>query len=372
VVIPYDERVSGLERLCRQQRVQIMDSPTLGELDRLERLLWPGAVATGRLRKLAVFWGPLDRFFYLDADVVILGALEHLFCVFDDAEADVLYTDADLDWVFGPGPLREAMSAAGTPGFNTGAFAARRGLVTRDDVRSLVPELARHRSELATRGDQPLINYCCLRNGARLLRFSEASPGVAFSCWAGVEGVHRSPYCGSHVDDDGRWVPLLHWAGFDRRPEMPYAYIGLTGAVARAGVRTRIEHTPHGLGLVAATDLAAGDVVARFDGPAMPYAAVPEHEVVYVLQWGRDRFIVPQSEARFVNHGCEPNCTINGQLEIVTIAAVSAGEELTIDYVRITRANAGDAFWDERWTFECSCGSPQCLGLIDGPVIVDG
>ncbi len=36
VVIPYDERVSGLERVCRQQGVQIMDSPTLGELDRLE------------------------------------------------------------------------------------------------------------------------------------------------------------------------------------------------------------------------------------------------------------------------------------------------------------------------------------------------
>jgi hypothetical protein len=331
VVIPYDDRISELERLSRQNGVELMGDATLGELDRL---------GGGRFRKLAAFWGPLDRFLFLDADTVVLGALDHLFAVLDDAGAELLHTDADPD---------------------TGAFASRRGLVTLDDVRGLVPELA-----------HGPIGHCCDRRGDGLLRFQEASPGLASSCWAGAGPAHRSPYCASYCDKEGRWVPFLHWAGFDRGPDMPNADVGLDGGLATDGARTRIAHTPHGLGLVAATQLAAGAVVALWDGFEVPYEAVPEHEVVYVLQWGTDRFIIPRTEARFVNHGCDPNCAIDRELQIVTIAPVQAGEELVYDYVRTTRADAPEAFWDERWTFECSCGSPRCLGLIDGPVIVDG
>ena len=71
--------------------------------------------------------------------------------------------------------------------------------------------------------------------------------------------------------------------------------------------------------------------------------------------------ILPNTDARFANHACEPNAIITKLLYLVIIKPVRAGEEITFIY------NDGDPSerWDDAWTFECKCNTPSCQGRID-------
>jgi hypothetical protein len=103
---------------------------------------------------------------------------------------------------------------------------------------------------------------------------------------------------------------------------------------------------PYGKGLLAARDLAAGERVAVFEGPILRFADIPAEELRHVLWLDGDRWMIPRPPARWINHGCEPNCRVldrpddPARFDIVTLRQV--------------------------WTFECRCGAPTCRGLIDG------
>jgi hypothetical protein len=60
----------------------------------------------------------------------------------------------------------------------------------------------------------------------------------------------------------------------------------------------------------------------------------------------------------FLNHSCDPNVGLAGNIVFVTLRNVSLGEELTIDYAMI------DDHDDE--SMDCRCGSPNCRGTITG------
>jgi hypothetical protein len=130
-----------------------------------------------------------------------------------------------------------------------------------------------------------------------------------------------------------------------------------------------VSRNEYGACVVAARDLAAGETVARFDGPVVSWPEVPEPEVIYVISFEPYRWLIPRTTARFLNHSCDPSCAFLPTRDVVTRRAVAAGEELTISY---DWADAGELarhpdhyFWDTRWTFSCRCRSPRCLGLID-------
>lgn len=62
--------------------------------------------------------------------------------------------------------------------------------------------------------------------------------------------------------------------------------------------------------------------------------------------------------ARFINHSCDPNCwvdVIDGEIWIIALRDIAAGEELTFDY----------GFDIEHWKeHPCRCGSETCIGFI--------
>ena len=60
----------------------------------------------------------------------------------------------------------------------------------------------------------------------------------------------------------------------------------------------------------------------------------------------------------YINHSCEPNCGLDGQIAIVAMHAIQAGDEVTIDY-----AMCDGSPYDE---FDCACGSSQCRGRVTG------
>ncbi len=73
---------------------------------------------------------------------------------------------------------------------------------------------------------------------------------------------------------------------------------------------------------------------------------------------------VDGNEARFVNHGCDPNCQtvqIDAQIFIEALRTIRPGEELAYDY-RIQR-DADDPP-DIDVTFRCLCGAKNCRGSM--------
>jgi hypothetical protein len=135
----------------------------------------------------------------------------------------------------------------------------------------------------------------------------------------------------------------------------------------------RVSRVSHGTGLVATRDLAEGTVVAVFEGPIVDFAAVPDAELSYALWLDGERWMIPGSDARWINHACAPNCTVLDRVDdpmrfdVVTMRCVSAGSELTIAYNRVGNADElASTFWHEAWSFDCRCGSPVCRGRIDG------
>jgi uncharacterized protein len=59
----------------------------------------------------------------------------------------------------------------------------------------------------------------------------------------------------------------------------------------------------------------------------------------------------------FINHSCEPNVGFAGNIVLVAMRDVAAGEELTTDYA---------LFDDADDPMACNCGTPSCRGTISG------
>ena len=73
------------------------------------------------------------------------------------------------------------------------------------------------------------------------------------------------------------------------------------------------------------------------------------------------------NDARFINHGCDPNCesTIEDRrIFIEAIRTIQPGEELTYDY-QIGRDRSDPPNVDE--VFACRCGAASCRGSMLWP-----
>jgi uncharacterized protein len=71
-------------------------------------------------------------------------------------------------------------------------------------------------------------------------------------------------------------------------------------------------------------------------------------------------YLVPlQTEnSDFVNHSCNPNVGLSGQIGLITMRDIAAGEEICYDY-----AMSDGSDYDE---FECHCGEATCRHTITG------
>jgi SET domain-containing protein len=135
-----------------------------------------------------------------------------------------------------------------------------------------------------------------------------------------------------------------------------------------------VAHTPIGRGLVAAEDIEEGKVIERLEGRVISFNKIPESEIRDAFELDDDRWITPTSDARHINHSCDPNCYISSKLDVITTRKVLKGEELTIMYNEVTiekYMSKGSVLpaWDERRSFDCVCGAPKCIGRIDRYVV---
>jgi SET domain-containing protein len=131
---------------------------------------------------------------------------------------------------------------------------------------------------------------------------------------------------------------------------------------ARKGVDSGIA----GRGLLATQPIPRGDVVAVKGGHILTTAeldALPEKLRNSDIQITDDLHLAAVTDEEyepvmlFVNHSCEPNVGFAGNVVLVAMRDIGAGEELTTDYA---------LFDDYDGTMTCSCGTPSCRCVIDG------
>ncbi len=117
-----------------------------------------------------------------------------------------------------------------------------------------------------------------------------------------------------------------------------------------------------GRGVFATRTIAAGDLIAVWGGEVVTEADLPKlpHERRLAIQIDERLFLFSNREgpADWINHSCSPNAGMRGQVSLVAMRRIRAGEEIHYDY-----AMTDGSPYDE---FVCSCGSPRCRGFVSG------
>jgi SET domain-containing protein len=126
---------------------------------------------------------------------------------------------------------------------------------------------------------------------------------------------------------------------------------------ATKGLPSAIE----GRGLMARAPIARGEIVAIKGGHIVDSATAT---VGYSDIKIADGFLIAAVEADeyedvmlFLNHSCEPNVGVGGNILFVAMRDIAAGEELTIDYA---------LFDDNDERMDCQCRRPSCRGVVSG------
>lgn len=116
-------------------------------------------------------------------------------------------------------------------------------------------------------------------------------------------------------------------------------------------------------GVFARSAVHEGEVLAVWGGEVITSAEVCKlrpDELRLTLQIDEDAYILSGSEgpADWVNHSCEPNAGLRGQIVLVAMRNIRPGEQVCFDY-----AMSDGSDYDE---FECSCGSKLCRRKVTG------
>jgi hypothetical protein len=235
MLIPYnDDYHQVAEVLGRDYGVEVY--PDLAFIQRLSENLH-GIFGEGffarpnQFRKQVCWFGPFDRFLYIDTDVVVFSAIAKVLDYLDNY--DFISYDyqhrGGIRNVFSPAIVEQGVF---TPTeledmFNCGFWGSKKGLVSEQDLYDTFAECAAHPDYFdfsEKTSDQPIINYLILKRMARRFNLVR-QPGGGPGNWAG--SPHFVPLVASEgmtLSDPNVNQPLdyLHWAGYRIQPGCPY------------------------------------------------------------------------------------------------------------------------------------------------------
>jgi hypothetical protein len=118
----------------------------------------------------------------------------------------------------------------------------------------------------------------------------------------------------------------------------------------------------NGRAVYAREALTKGELVAVFGGRIVGEAAaraLPPELRRFVLQVEEGRFLAPLDTidpAEYINHCCHPNTGLSGQIALVALRDIAAGEEITFDYAT---SDSSDFLG-----FACICDKSPCRGRV--------
>jgi SET domain-containing protein len=142
---------------------------------------------------------------------------------------------------------------------------------------------------------------------------------------------------------------------------------------------SEVRHSPiHGYGVFAARRIRKGTTVLEYLGDRISHEEAdsryedkdPKDNHTFLFTVDSKTVIdagVNGNEARYVNHGCDPNCqstTEKKRIFIEAIRTIQPGEELAYDY-QIQRDEDDPPDVDQ--IFACRCGAKNCRGVMLEP-----
>ena len=244
-LIPYDEHYQSIAKLLgNKYGVQVY--PDLEFIERLSQQLYDifgeGFFARpNQFRKQACWFGEYDDFLYIDTDIVVFEKIIDNLKYF--ADYDFLCCDyqhlGGITNVFSERVIAEKIFTEEELKdiFNGGLWAAKKGLITEEDLYTTFAECASHPEYFdfsQKTSDQPIINYMILKRIQKRFNIVRRE-GKAPGSWAGSNNFKRQ---GNILIDKVRNQPLqyLHWAGIRIQPGCPhwdiwqyYRYLGESG-----------------------------------------------------------------------------------------------------------------------------------------------
>lgn len=230
LLIPFNDECDRLLKLKHTYNFEIYTDPFFERLETIGESFELGHTTTGPywFRRYAAFWGPCDRFMYLDARQVVLADLMPIIQALDSYDFDLLHFDCAINQVYEPGELRRKLLSLGKArGFLSGLWAAKKGLFSIEEFERLAVAALTVRDQLNPRNtDQAFINYCCDTKPVCYGHISEVLGDVCSSSWARQPGKvyaksneHRLWDYGG-IDHKKRLI-LMHWAGYSLNSLMP-------------------------------------------------------------------------------------------------------------------------------------------------------
>jgi hypothetical protein len=231
MLIPYNDEYQQLgELLQRDYGVQVY--PDLAFIQRLsinlQRTFGSEFFARpNQLRKQACWFGPFERFLYIDTDVVVFSPIARILDYLNDY--DFLCYDfqhkGGIRNVFSQVVVDQGVFAEAElqDMFNGGFWASKKELMREQDLYDVFQECAAHSDYFdfsEKTSDQPIINYMILKrvpSRFNLVRQAGGRPGS----WAGSQHFIQQ---GMQLFDPNVNKPLdyLHWAGYRIQPGCPY------------------------------------------------------------------------------------------------------------------------------------------------------
>lgn len=136
------------------------------------------------------------------------------------------------------------------------------------------------------------------------------------------------------------------------------------GSVLSPKLEVRACLEKGGWGVFAKEKIKKDDLLCVWGGIAMSgeeARSQSTYRLTHGLQVEEDVYLIPimdAEDADYFNHSCNPNAGLNGQITLVAMRDIEAGEEVCFDY-----AMSDSSDYDE---FECHCGAPNCRKRITG------
>jgi len=126
--------------------------------------------------------------------------------------------------------------------------------------------------------------------------------------------------------------------------------------------KTKVRESKiHGRGLFATADITKDEIVAVKGGHIVDRKSLREKITPRLgpveIQINDDLFIAPVSDEErelsmlYLNHSCDPNLGVRGEITFVAMRDIRAGEELTHDWAMTD---------EDDYSVKCNCGAPDC------------
>ncbi len=124
----------------------------------------------------------------------------------------------------------------------------------------------------------------------------------------------------------------------------------------------------YGNGLFAREEIAKGSLLVALGGYVLTLdeeKALPESLRDIAIQIAPNLVLGILDENQlaptdYINHSCNPNSGIKGQISLFAIRDIQKGEQVTFDYGTVLYRNCAS----EKYVLKCLCGSAGCRGEV--------